>query len=102
MSPRTKGKSSSTNTSAALLYKPFGITASITAGVIAGALFKQVWKHVSDAPEAPEATDRRFGWGEVVLAATIQGAIFGAVKALMDRTGAKGFARLTGDWPGEQ
>jgi hypothetical protein len=31
----------------------------------------------------------------------MQGAVFGGVKALIDRAGATGFARLTGVWPGE-
>jgi hypothetical protein len=37
----------------------------------------------------------------VVTAAIIQGAVFGAVKALIDRAGATGFERLTGVWPGK-
>ena len=42
-----------------------------------------------------------YGLGQMLLAATIQGAIFAAVKALIDRGGAKGFQRLTGSWPGD-
>jgi Protein of unknown function (DUF4235) len=38
---------------------------------------------------------------EVVLAAAIQGAIFAATKAAIDRAGARGFTRLTGNWPGD-
>jgi hypothetical protein len=36
------------------------------------------------------------------VAAAVQGAIFGAVKALVDRGGATGWRRLTGTWPGEE
>jgi hypothetical protein len=90
------------NTSARILYKPLGLAAGVTGGLIAGALFKQVWKRVAGDPESPEATDRTKGWGEVIMAATIQGAIFGAVKALLDRGGAEGFMRLTGEWPGDE
>jgi hypothetical protein len=35
-----------------------------------------------------------------VLVAALQGAIFGAIKAIVDRGGAYGFRRLTGSWPG--
>ena len=36
----------------------------------------------------------------MVAAATVQGAIFAGVKAVVDRAGAEGFAQLTGVWPG--
>lgn len=34
--------------------------------------------------------------------AAIQGAVFGFVKALADRSGAVGFRKLTGTWPGDE
>lgn len=90
------------NTSARVLYKPFGLAGSVGAGLIAGIAFKQVWKHVADTEDAPEANDRRHGWGEILVAAAIQGAIFAAVKAAVDRGGAVAFERMTGEWPGEE
>jgi hypothetical protein len=86
---------------ARLLYKPVGLVVSVLGGVIAGALFKRAWKALAHEDEAPEATYERRGWGEVVTAAAAQGAVFGAVKATIDRAGATGFARLTGAWPGD-
>ncbi len=85
---------------AKLAYRPFGLIAGIVSGIIAGAVFKQIWRRVSDEEEAPDALQSEYGLGQVVLAAAIQGAIFAAVKALVDRGGAEGFKRLTGDWPG--
>ena len=85
---------------AKLAYRPFGLIAGIVSGMIAGAVFKQVWRRVADEDEAPDALQSEYGLGQVVLAAAIQGAIFAAVKALVDRGGAEGFKRLTGDWPG--
>jgi hypothetical protein len=87
---------------AAVLYKPLGLAASVAGGLLAGAVFKQVWKLAAGEEEAPEATDSERGWREVVVAAAVQGAIFGAVKALVDRGGATGWRRLTGTWPGEE
>ena len=86
---------------ASLAYKPLSLAAGVTGGLLAGVVFKQVWKRISDQEEAPEATDAAYGWGEVLVAAALQGAIFAAVKALVDRSGAEGFRRLTGTWPGE-
>jgi Protein of unknown function (DUF4235) len=86
---------------ARVLYKPLGLLVSVLGGVIAGALFKRVWKAVAHEDEAPEATDERRGWIEVITAAAAQGAVFGGVKAAIDRAGATGFARVTGAWPGD-
>lgn len=86
---------------ARVLYKPFGVVVGVLGGIVAGAIFKRVWSAVAHEPEPPVATDARRGWGEVVAAAAAQGAVFGGVKALIDRAGATGFSRLTGAWPGE-
>jgi hypothetical protein len=82
-----------------LMYKPFSIAFSVAGGVVAGLVFKQVWKRLAGEDEAPEATSRDYGWGEVLAAAALQGAIFAVVKAAIDRGGAAGVRRLTGDWP---
>jgi Protein of unknown function (DUF4235) len=84
-----------------LLYKPFGTVAGIVSGMIAGAVFKQIWKVVAHEENAPNAKDANRGWVEVVSAAAIQGAVFGAVKAAVDRAGAVGYSRVTGVWPGD-
>ncbi|MEU6772446.1 DUF4235 domain-containing protein [Streptomyces sp. NPDC046759] len=40
------------------------------------------------------------GWGEVVTAAVLLGAIFARTKAIVDRAGAAATRTLTGTWPG--
>jgi Protein of unknown function (DUF4235) len=82
-----------------LMYKPVGLLLGVAAGAIAGAVFKQVWRLAAGEDEAPRATDIDRGWGEVLLAAAIQGAIFAGVKAAVDRAGAAGVEKLTGTWP---
>jgi hypothetical protein len=83
-----------------VLYKPFGMAAGALGGVVAGAIFKQVWKRVGkDERDAPDATDEDRSWGEVLAAAGLQGLIFALVKAVVDRGGAAGVRRLTGIWP---
>lgn len=82
-----------------LLYRPLGLGFSVAGGVLAGMLFKQIWKLVAGEEDAPKATEQDRTWREVLLAASLQGAIFGVVKAVVDRGGAKGVRRLTGTWP---
>ena len=83
------------------LYKPLGIAFGVLGGILAGTVFKQIWKLVADEEDAPKATERERGWGEVLPAAALQGAIFALVKAAVDRGGAQGFEKLTGVWPGD-
>jgi Protein of unknown function (DUF4235) len=85
---------------AKILYKPLGLVVSAVGAIVAGAIFKQIWRAVAHEDDAPKATDARRGWGEVVTASAAQGAVVGGVKAVIDRAGATGFARLTGAWPG--
>ncbi|MFJ8043382.1 DUF4235 domain-containing protein [Kitasatospora sp. NPDC096147] len=83
----------------ALAYRPVGLALGVTSGLVAGALFKQAWKLVSHDDDAPDATDQERGWPEVLVAAALHGAIFGFVKAAVDRGGATATRRLTGVWP---
>ena len=84
---------------AKIAYKPAGILLGVAAGAIAGFAFKEVWKAVSGDDDAPNATDEDRGWGEILAAAALQGAIFALVKAAVDRGGATGVRKLTGQWP---
>jgi predicted metal-dependent enzyme (double-stranded beta helix superfamily) len=84
-----------------LLYKPIGILVSVLGGLLAGAIFKQVWKLAAREDDAPKATDARRGWREILLAAVLQGAIYAVVKAVIGRGTAEGTRKLTGVWPGE-
>jgi hypothetical protein len=83
-----------------LLYKPIGTLVGVLSGLLAGAIFKRVWRAVAHEDDAPSAKDKYRSWTEVVSAAAVQGAVFGGVKAAVDRMGAVGYARLTGVWPG--
>lgn len=85
-----------------LLYKPVGMVVSVLGGLLAGAIFKRVWKVTAREDDAPKATDAKRGWREILLAAVIQGAIFAVVKAAVDRGAAEGTRKLTGVWPGNE
>jgi hypothetical protein len=84
-----------------LLYKPFSMLASVLGGMLAGVIFKRVWKLVAREEEAPSATDARRGWHEVLIAAALQGAIFAVVKAAVNRGTATAAHQLTGTSPGD-
>jgi chorismate-pyruvate lyase len=86
---------------AKLAYRPVGLIAGLAAGALSGAIFKQVWKLVAQEDDAPTALQSEYKMREVVLAAALQGAIFAATKAAIDRAGAQGFTKLTGSWPGD-
>ena len=83
------------------LYKPLRMLVSMLAGTLAGALFRRIWKIATREDEAPKPTDAQRGWGEILLAAALQGVIFALVKAAADRGMAEGARKLTGVWPGE-
>jgi hypothetical protein len=84
-----------------ILYKPFGIVFSILGGLVARRVFTALWGAVDDR-EPPEATTEDASWRSVVAAAVLQAAVFAGVRAVIKRGGAKGFAHLTGFWPGEK
>ena len=83
-----------------LFYKPWGMLAGVIGGAIAGAVFKRLWRLASGEDETPTATDPSRGWVEIVVAAALEGAVYGAVKAAVDRGGAASFEKATGTWPG--
>lgn len=82
-----------------IAYKPVGLLLGAAAGLVANAVFQRVWTTATGQDHAPEAREEGRGWGEVLLAAALQGAVFALVKAAVDRAGAQGVRRLTGSWP---
>ncbi len=85
-----------------LLYKPLSLVVSLLGGMVAGAVFKQIWRVAAGEEEAPSATDARRRWPEVLAAAALEGAIFAVVKAALQRGTATAARQITGTWPGEE
>jgi len=85
-----------------LLYKPVSVLVSVLGGMLAAAIFKKAWKIIGREDDAPKATDADRDWREILLAATLQGAIFAVVKAVVDRGAAESTRKLTGVWPGDE
>jgi hypothetical protein len=82
-----------------VIYKPIGMLVGALGGLAATAVFRKVWTMISGEEEAPDPTDRNRGWASILLAAAVQGAIFSLVKAAVDRGGAAGYKKMTGEWP---
>jgi hypothetical protein len=82
-----------------LAYKPVGLLLGIGAGALAGFVSKKIWQLASGDDDTPNATDEDRGWTEILIAAALQGALFALVKAAVDRGGASGVRKLTGQWP---
>jgi hypothetical protein len=84
-----------------LVYKPFGIVLGILAGVLGKRLFNVAWSKI-DEEDPPKPTTELAPWPKLIAAAALQGVIFRVTRTLVDRYGAKGYAYLTGVWPGER
>lgn len=83
-----------------IAYRLLSLGLSVVSGVLAGALFKGLWKLVAREEDAPEASDPERSWKEVLPAAALQGAIFATVKAAVERGATQGGRKLTGSKPG--
>ncbi len=82
-----------------VVQRASGLIAGMLAGFVAGAAFKQVWKLVAREDDAPDAMDEDRSWREILVAAALQGAIFGVTRAAVDRGSATATRRMTGRWP---
>ncbi|WP_079166749.1 DUF4235 domain-containing protein [Streptomyces oceani] len=82
------------------MYKLFQTGLSLGSGMLAGALFKKLWKAAPVGGDtAPAPTDEERRLREILLAAAVQGAVTGLVRAATSRGGAVGVRRATGSWP---
>jgi hypothetical protein len=79
---------------AKIAYKPIGLIFGVIGGLLAGQVFAMVWKKLSHEDETPLPLSNDYSTREVLLAATLQGAIFGLIKTAVDRYGMKGVRRF--------
>jgi uncharacterized protein DUF4235 len=84
-----------------LLFKPVSILSGLVAGLLARRSFSLVWRLVDD--ERPPKSDQRVvSVPKLALALALEGAVFRAVKGLVDHASRQGFADFTGRWPGDE
>jgi Protein of unknown function (DUF4235) len=84
-----------------LIFRPVGLLSGILAGVIGKKIFELVWRLIDDE-DAPEPKYREIAIGKLVVALFLEGAIFGVLRGLADHGARHAFARLTGEWPGQE
>lgn len=84
-----------------LLFLPVSLGTGILAGILGKRAFETLWSVIDDE-EPPQPEHRRAQLGKLALALAIEGALFRLLKGLVDHASRRGFARLTGVWPGEE
>jgi uncharacterized protein DUF4235 len=84
-----------------ILFLPFSILSGLLAGFLSKKLFDGIWRLVDDE-ESPEPEHKEISLVKLALALVIEGAVFRAVRGLVDHQARKGFYNLTGSWPGEE
>lgn len=83
------------------LFLPISIIAGLIAGFLSKKIFDGIWRLV-DEEEAPEAEHKEISLLKLALALGIEGAVFRAVRGLVDHGARRGFYNLTGSWPGDE
>jgi hypothetical protein len=77
-------------------YQPLSIATSVAGGLLASAVFSQIWKRLSDEePAPPDPKDLSNSARAALFGAAVQGLVFGVVKAAVDRAGARGYEAVT-------
>jgi hypothetical protein len=84
-----------------LVFRPVGLLVGLAAGFVGQKIFELIWRLIDDE-DAPEPKHRQIPLGKLVIALLLEGAIFGVLRGLADHGARHGFARLTGEWPGEE
>jgi hypothetical protein len=84
-----------------LLFVPFSVIGGILAGAIGKKSFEMLWGAFDDQ-EAPDPQHREVSLKKLIPALVLQGAIFRAIRGLVDHGTRHAFQKMTGSWPGEE
>jgi hypothetical protein len=84
-----------------VIFRPVSILSGVLAGIIGRRIFELLWAVVDDE-DAPEPKYRQISLTKLIPALLLQGAIFGVVRGVVDHGARHAFARLTGEWPGQE
>jgi hypothetical protein len=84
-----------------LAFMPIGIVVGLLAGQVSKKIFDVIWGKF-DEEDAPRPKHREIDFVKLVPALLIEGALFRIVRGMVDHATRRGFARLTGTWPGEE
>lgn len=84
-----------------IAFIPISVLGSLLAGFIGQKAFEAIWGRV-DMEEPPQPDQREVSLPKLAIALVIEGAIFRLIKGLFDHAARRGFARMTGEWPGDE
>ncbi|GAB3221772.1 DUF4235 domain-containing protein [Mycolicibacterium hippocampi] len=83
-----------------VLYTPLSMVVSVAGGLVASAVFTQVWKRIGEADQPPpDPDDLSQSTAKVLFAAALQSLIFGLVRAAVNRASARGYKAVTNEAP---
>ena len=82
-------------------FIPISVLGGLVAGFLGQKAFDAIWGKV-DEHEPPQPEHREVSLAKLAIALIIEGAIFRLVKGLFDHAARRGFAHMTGAWPGEE
>ena len=83
------------------LFLPISVLAGILAGILSKKLFSVLWG-VIDGAEPPNPKHRVEDPVKLAAALVLEGAIVRLFRGAVDHASRRGFAHLTGSWPGEE
>lgn len=83
------------------MFTPIGLALGLAAGQLAKKIFDFVWGLVDDE-EAPRPKHREIPLLKLLIALLVEGAIARVVRGFVDHGTRRGWARVTGAWPGEE
>lgn len=82
-------------------FLPIGLVAGLAAGAIGKRVFEAAWGAFDDE-EPPQPEQRDVSLAQLAVALAVEGATFRLAKGMTDHFARRGFAGLTGAWPGEE
>jgi hypothetical protein len=84
-----------------LVFTPLSLIAGLAAGQVAKKVFDKAWGIATDV-EAPRPKHRDIDLLPLLVALLVEGAIARVIRGYVDHGMRRGWARLTGSWPGEE
>jgi hypothetical protein len=84
-----------------ILFLPISLAGGLLGGALGKKTFERLWA-LFDDQDAPDPKRQQVNLGKLTAALVLEGAIFRAVRGLIDHGSRRAFTRLTGAWPGEE
>jgi hypothetical protein len=82
-----------------VVFKPVGILSGAMAGLVGRKLYERMWRLV-DSQNPPAPSHDQVSLPRLTASLALEGAISQVARGLADHGARRGFAALTGEWPG--